>query len=512
MGFALVGSKVLTAVRGALYRHLQCLSLSFHDRRHSGELIVRVISDIGMLRDVAVTAFMPLVASLLILGSMAGLMLWLHWKLALLVLATLPLYGLPAVRLGKRIQKVSRDQRNREGAMATTAAESMGAIHVVQALSLEDTFSKAFSGQNKKSLKEGVQARRLSARLQGTVQIMIALSTSLVLFYGARLVLQGVLTPGDLLVFLSYLKAMFKPMQDFSKYTARLAKASASGERIISLFEQTPEIRDRADAVPAPAFRGAVHFDHVTFGYEPGLPVLNNVDLTVPAGCRVAIVGPSGNGKSTLVSLLPRLYEPTEGAVRIDGVDIRGYTLATLRAQIAIVLQDNLLFAASIRDNIAYGAPGASVEDIEAAARLANAHDFIVALPEGYDTPVGERGVTLSAGQRQRIAIARAAVRRAPILILDEPTTGLDEANEQAVFEALERLAEDRTTFLITHDLYRAARADRIVYLEHGRIRECGSHAELLRAGGCYAAFYHLEATRRSPHQPKEDTDVFTYG
>ncbi|MFQ5570224.1 MAG: ABC transporter ATP-binding protein [Rhodothermales bacterium] len=504
VGFALVGNRVLTDVRGALYRHLHYLSLSFHHRRRSGDLIVRVIGDIGLLKDVVVTAFMPLVASLLVLLVMAGLMLWLHWKLALLVLVTLPLYGVPTSRLSRRIQQVSRKQRKREGAMASTAAESMGAIQVVQALSLEDTFAEAFSSQNKKSLKDGVKAKRLAARLQGTVQVMIGLSTALVLLYGTRLVLSGTLTPGDLLVFLSYLKAMFKPMQDFAKYTSRLAKASAASERVLDLFDRTPDVTDRPDAVQAPPFKGLVVFDHVRFSYEPEQPVLHAVNLVARPGQRVAVVGPSGNGKSTLVSLISRLYDPTEGRLLIDGRDIRAYTLASLRAQISVVLQDTVLFAASIRDNIAYGAPDATQEAIEAAARLANAHTFIEALPEGYDTVVGERGVTLSAGQRQRIAVARAAVRQAPILILDEPTTGLDEANERAVIEALERLARHRTTFLITHNLRHVARADRIVYLEEGHIRECGTHAELMQAGGRYAALYRLETTVPDPHQPEE--------
>ncbi|GIV57793.1 MAG: protein-tyrosine-phosphatase [Rhodothermaceae bacterium] len=505
VGFALVGSKVLAEVRGAFYRHLQCLSLSFHHNARRGDLIVRVIGDIGLLRDVAVTALMPMLASTMVLLLMAGLMLWIHWKLALLVLVTLPLYALPTVRLGRRIRHVSQKQRRQEGAMASTAAESLGAIRVVKALSLEDTFAESFSGQNNKSLKDGVKARRLAARLQGSVQVMTAASTALVLWYGTHLVLRGTLSPGDLLVFLSYLKAMFRPMSDFAKYASRLAKASAAADRVLDLFDREPDLTDHPEAVPAPSFRGAVRFERVTFGYTPGHPVLRDVTLEIAPGERVAIVGPSGSGKSTLVSLLPRLYDPDRGQVCIDGRDIRAYTLASLRAQISVVLQDNVLFAASVRDNIAYGAPDVSFEAIQAAARLANAHDFIQRMPEGYDTILGERGVTLSAGQRQRLAIARAAVRDAPLLVLDEPTTGLDEENERAVVEALERLARGRTTFLVTHDLRQAARCDRIVYLEGGVIRACGTHAELMRQGGRYATWFTLETAPLNPtHAPEE--------
>jgi ATP-binding cassette subfamily B protein len=495
VGFALVGNRVLTEVRGDLYRHLQRLSLSFHTRARSGDLIVRVISDVNSLQEVTVTAILPLLVNCMILFGMVGLMLWLNWELALVALAIVPLFWLWTVRLSRRIQEVSREQRQREGAMASTAAESIGAIKVVQALSLEGTFAQAFSRQNQKGLKEGVKAKRLAASLERTVDVLIAIATALVLWSGARLVLSGHLTPGDLLVFLAYLKNAFKPLQDFAKYTGRLARAAAAGERVLDLLDRTPEVNDRPGAVRAPAFRGAVRFEGVCFAYESDQRVLQEITLDVRPGEHVALVGSSGHGKSTLVSLILRLYDPTEGRLMIDGRDIREYTLASLRSQISVVLQDSLLFATSVRDNIAYGAPDVSLAEIEVAARLANAHDFIEALPQGYDTIVGERGVTLSNGQRQRIAIARAAVRQAPIIILDEPTTGLDEENERAVIEALERLTQGRTTFLITHDLRYAAHADQILYLEDGRVIERGTHAELITAGGRYAYLYSLQAT-----------------
>jgi ATP-binding cassette, subfamily B, bacterial len=497
VGFALVGNRVLTEARDDLYRHLQRLSLSFHTRAKGGDLTIRVISDVGLLQEVTVTAVLPLLANLFILVGMVGLMFWLNWELALLALVIIPLFGLVTARLGRRIRDVSRTQRQREGAMAATAAESIGAIKIVQTLSLEGRFAEAFSSQNTGSFAEGVKGKRLAARLERTVDMLVAIATALVLWYGASLVLRNALTPGDLLVFLAYLKDGFKPVRDFAKYTGRLAKATAAGERILDLLERTPEVRDLPGAVRAPAFRGAVRFERVSFGYEPGRPVLNEIELAVAPGQRIALVGPSGNGKSTLVSLLPRLYDPVEGRVLIDGRDVRDYTLDSLRAQISMVLQDTLLFAASVRDNIAYGAPSATHDEVEAAARLANAHAFVEALSEGYDTVLGERGVTLSTGQRQRISIARAAIRRAPLLILDEPTTGLDEESERAVTDALERLARGRTTFFITHDLQMAVGADQILYLEGGRIRERGTHADLMRANGRYATLFRLQAAAR---------------
>ncbi|MBT8401474.1 MAG: ABC transporter ATP-binding protein/permease, partial [Rhodothermia bacterium] len=390
VGFALVGNRALTRIRADLYRHVHCLPLSFHTGSRRGDLIVRMTGDIGRLKEVTTTALMPLVASVLVFVVMAGLMLWVNASLAFVALLSLPLYFLPATRLNRKIKRASRDQRKREGAIAATASESIHAIESVQALSLEQVFVDAFAGQNKKSLKEGVKIRRLAAKLQGSVQVMTGLSTAAVLFYGGVLVLRGGLTPGELLVFLSYLKAMFKPMQDFAKYSSRLAKASAASERVMELFAQTPTVVDADNAEDAPPLRGEITFSNLSFSYDGEGEHLVDVDLQIPAGQRVAIVGPSGHGKSTLVSLVPRLHDPTAGTVAVDGRDIRDYTLASLRGQISIVLQSSALFAATVAENIALGVPDATDEEIVAAAQLAHAHDFISRLPNGYDTQLGE--------------------------------------------------------------------------------------------------------------------------
>lgn len=494
IGMALAATHIMTEIRGTLYSHLQRLSLSFHSKAKSGDLITRVTYDVERIREATVTAALPLFTNVFTLTGMLAVMLWMNWELAIIAIAVFPLFILVSAHLSKQIQKVARKQRKREGAMAATAAEAMGAIKVVQALSLQGMLESSFSKDNQKSLQEGAESQKLAAGLERTVEMLVAVATALILWRGVQLVLDKMVSPGELLVFINYLKTAFKPMRQLAKYTAQISKATASGERIIDLLDTVPEIRDLRGALTAPRFRGAVEFKNVMFAYEAEQVILQNMSFQVKAGQKVALVGPSGGGKSSLVSLLLRLYDPVEGAILIDGHDLREYKVDSLRQQISIVLQESVLFAVSVKDNIAYGCLNATDAEIEAASRLANAHDFIEALPLGYDTILGERGATLSGGQRQRIAIARAAVRQSPIVILDEPTTGLDQENEREVSEALERLTQNSTTFWITHNLKAAEQADTILYIESGKVLEQGTHSELINLGNKYAAMYAVQS------------------
>lgn len=478
--FSLAGNRVLTRVRADLYAHLHRLPLAYHEGARTGDLVTRVTGDVGRLQEVAVTAALPLAGNVVTLLAMLVVVAVLDVQLALLVVLVFPLFLVTSTRLSRRIGDVARTQRKAEGALASQATESLGAIKVVQAYSLEDRMQEAFAVSSKRSLKDGVRGTRLSAGLERKTDVLVGLATGLVLLVGARRVVTGALTPGELVVFLTYLKTAFKPMRDVAKYTGRIAKAAASGERVVDVLETPSDLQDAPGARAAPDITGTVRFADVSLSYVPGHPVLRGVDLHVPAGQRVAVVGPSGSGKSSLGSLLSRLRDPGAGRVLFDGHDLRELTLESVRRQVAVVLQDSVLFAVSVRDNIAYGLPGATDEQVEQAARLAGAHDFVQALPRGYDTVVGERGETLSGGERQRIAIARAAVRDAPVVVLDEALTGLDAQTEAAVVAALRRLTAGRTTFVITHDLTAAQDADRVVRLEGGRIVDDGPPAAVL--------------------------------
>ncbi|WP_421657688.1 ABC transporter ATP-binding protein [Leptothermofonsia sp. ETS-13] len=500
VGMALAATNILTEVRADLYSHLQRLSLTFHNKARTGDLITRVTSDVERLREVTVVAVMPLLAHSLTLVGMIGVMFWMNWELALIGVAIFPIFLFSMVRLTRKIRHIVKVQRLREGAIAANAAEAIGAIKVVQALSLHDMLERDFSNHNQHSLKASNQAQRFSAALERMMELLVGIATALVLWRGVHLVMDKMLTPGDLLVFINYLRIAFKPMRQLAKYTGQIAKATASGERILDVLDTVPDVQDSRGAIAAPPFKGRVKFANVSFAYEAGKPILQHLSFAVEPGQHVALVGPSGGGKSTLVSLLLRLYDPVEGSISIDGLDLRAYQLRSLRQQISIVLQDSTLFAASVRDNIAYGRLGATQAEIEQAARLANAHNFILNLPQGYDTILGERGATLSGGQRQRIAIARAAIRHAPIVILDEPTVGLDNENERAVTEALERLTQGCTTFWISHNLRATESADLILYIEAGQVLERGTHSELISLGGRYAALYAIQSALDENH------------
>lgn len=467
---SLVGQKIVAKIRVQLYGHIQRLSQSFHDTKSSGDLMTRLTGDINMMRDLVVNSFIQLSDSALVIVGMIGVMLWMDWQLTLVALAVAPALMLTTGKFSRELKGATRKQRRREGRLADTLAETIAAIKVIQAFTQEKEGQKRFSKQSGSTLKAGIAATRLEYRLNLVVQTIVGAGTAAALWFGVSRVQSGLLTPGDLLVFSAYLAMLYKPIRKLAAFTGRIAKATACGERVVETLEIEPDIKDAPDSVRAPRFRGAIAFEEVGFGYRGAEPVLRDLSFRIAPGEKVALVGESGSGKSTVVNLLLRFYDPTSGSVRIDGEDICRYTLTSLRRQIAVVLQESVLFNTTIRDNIAYGRLDASEEEIEAAARAANIQEFIEALPDAYDTVVGERGAMLSGGQRQRIALARAIIQDAPIIVLDEPMAGLDEASEAKVDEAMRRLMAGKTCLLITHDLRAAERADRILHLRHGRI------------------------------------------
>ncbi len=470
VGLALAGNRILTSVRGEMFSHLQSLSLGFHDKARTGDLLTRVVGDIGRLQEVSVTAMLPLVANTLTFVVMFVVMFTMNWKLALVALMTVPLFLVSTRVLGGRIRSAARKQRKQEGAMGATAAEALGAIRVVQSLSLESIQSKAFQKENAASLKEGVRTRRLSARLERTVDVIVSIAHAGVLWYGATLVLAQELSVGDLIVFLAYLRSALKPMRDLAKYTGRIAKALASGERVVEILNTEPEVEDAPDAVPAPATIGELVFHNLSYSYVQGVYAIRDVSLELRKGEVVWLRGDSGAGKSTLISLLLRLHDPCQGRVEIDGEDIRKYTVRSYRSLVSLVPQDVVLFGVSVVENIAYGNPSATPEQIQEAAQIARADSFIRELPEGYETVLGERGATLSGGQRQRIAIARAIVRGSPVLVLDEPSTGLDEQSRVQIRRAIDDLREERIVLVIAHDEDAVRDVDRVVTIDQGKL------------------------------------------
>jgi subfamily B ATP-binding cassette protein MsbA len=385
--------------------------------------------------------------------------------------------------------------RKKESELLSVVEEVLTSIRVVKAFAREDYEQRRFESQSLENVEAALQARSVKARLAPVVQVIVAIGTCLVLWYGARLALSGQLSAGMLIVFLLYLGNMYKPMRELSKMADTVSKAAVGYERIEEVLEIESVVRDLPNARQAPRLKGGIEFDHVTFSYNEETPVLKDLSFKIEPGQVAAVVGPSGTGKTTIISLIPRFYDPQSGQIRIDGRDTREFTMKSVREQISFVLQDTLLFRASIWENIAYGKPGAPRREIIRAAEVANAHEFIQKMPEGYDTMLGERGVTLSGGQRQRIAIARAVIRDTPILILDEPTSGLDAASEEAVVEALDRLMKNRTTILIAHHLGTIRHADIIFVVKDSELVEQGSHEELLAKAGIYADLYKIQTT-----------------
>jgi subfamily B ATP-binding cassette protein MsbA len=481
-------------LRRLLYQQMQRLSLAEHGESRKGDLLSRMTSDIGAIQDFIGSALLGILINLLTLAGMIGVMLYNDWRFTLLALSVAPVLFLVVYVYTRRIKKASRAVRKKESELLSGVSEVLTSIQVVQAFAREDYEDRRFDSESRQQVEAGLAARSTKAKLAPIVEVIVALGTCLVLAYGARLAVAGRMSAGVLVVFVLYLGKMYKPMRDLSKMTDTVSKASVGLERIREVLETESAMTDPPRALAVRRFKGRIEFDKVSFSYAPGHPILKDLSFTVEPGQIVAIVGPTGSGKSTLISLLARFYDPQAGEVRIDGHDIRRYTMTSLRDQISLVLQEALLFHAPIWQNIAYGRPDATQDEIIRAARLANADEFIARMPDGYNTMVGERGVTLSGGQRQRIAIARAVVRDTPLLALDEPTSGLDAVSEQAVFAALERLMEGRTAIVVAHRLATVHRADNIFVLKDHAIAEQGTHAELLHADGFYAALHDVGA------------------
>ena len=482
-------------LRRTLYNHIQRLSLTEYDQTRTGDLISRVTSDIGAIQDFINSALLGMLISTFTLLGMIGVMFYFNWRFTLIALSVTPPLFLVVLYFTRRIKKTSRAVRKKEGELLSIVEEVLTSIRVVKAFAREDYEERRFASQSRDNVETALRARSLKAKLSPIVEVIVALGTCLVLWYGARFALSGQLSTGLLIVFLMYLGKMYKPMRDLSKMTDTVSKASVGYERIQEVLEIESRVRDLPRAQKAPRLKGKIEFDHVSFSYDEANPVLKDISFKIEPGQVAAVVGPSGTGKTTIISLIPRFYDPLSGQVRIDGKDVRQFTMKSLREQISFVLQDTLLFRAPIWENIAYGKPDASRAEIIKAAQVANAHEFIEKMPEGYDTMLGERGVSLSGGQRQRIAIARAVIRDTPILVLDEPTSGLDAASEEAVIEALDRLMKNRTTILIAHHLGTIRHADVIFVVNDSELVEQGSHEELLALGGVYADLYKTQTS-----------------
>ena len=488
-----VGQWISHDLRRMVYSHIQKLSIAFHDQERTGDLISRVTSDIDAIQSFIMQGVLGILINLITLIGMVGVMFYLEWRFTLIALSVAPVLFAVVYSYTRRIKKAARAVRKKEGEMTSVVEEVLSSIRIVKAFAREDYEVRRLEKESLEGVELALRARSLKAKLTPIVDIVVAVGTCLVLWFGARLALSGNLSAGVLVVFIMYLGKMYKPMQELSKMTDTYSKAAVGYERIRELLETDKQVKDFRRAIRAPRFRGKVEFDRVSFNYVPDTPILENVSFTIEPGQLAALVGPTGAGKTSIISLIARFYDPLSGKVMIDHTDIRRFQQKSLRQQISFVLQETVLFHAPVWQNIAYGKPEASRAEITRAAELANACEFIEKLPEGYDTVLGERGMTLSGGQRQRIAIARAVIRDTPLLIMDEPTSSLDAASEKLVLEALDRLIQNKTAIVIAHRLSTIRRADIIFVIQDGRIVESGQHAELLEGSGLYATFYSLQ-------------------
>jgi ATP-binding cassette subfamily B protein/subfamily B ATP-binding cassette protein MsbA len=488
-----VGQRLVNDFRSELYQHLQRLSLAFHSRRQVGDLLYRLTADTFAIQTLTMNGFFPVLTSLVLLGGMLGVMLRMDWVLTLVALAIVPALLLAIAAMSRRITSLATESRTKESALWAVAQRTIGAIRVIQAFTTEEDEHRRFVATSRDSLAANLRLYTFQTGYSALVNVLIAGGTAIVLWFGATHVLRGELTVGQVLVFSSYLASLYAPINSLTQTYGLVQGARVGAERVFEILETAPDLVDGPRALARGEVRGAVTFEDVQFGYEPSRLVLKGVSFHAPAGSLVAVVGATGAGKTTLVSLVPRFYDPSAGRVLLDGADVREFRLKPLRQQVAMVLQAPLVFPTTVRENIAYGQPDATAGDIRRAAALAQLDDFLARLPDGLDTVVGESGATLSAGEQLRITIARAILRDAPILILDEPTSALDATTEALVMQGLERLMEGRTTFVIAHRLSTVRRADVILVLDDGRIVEQGTFAELVARGGHFARLHRTQ-------------------